>query len=154
MRCSTPASLTLESPVHAWRCRLDTAVLVCLLCACSARHCIAIASLFCIAVIQQSHVSDSLTERGSAVQLTDYMLCSVQFLGAVLFRKQIAIVTELMPLGDLHSALSGGRVVWGPRCVVSPPHVKSDLIQYDLQGLPPISPPASLLSGVCWLAAL
>lgn len=43
------------------------------------------------------------------------LLRRVQFLGAVLFRKQIAIVTELMPLGDLHSALSGQKIVWGPR---------------------------------------
>ncbi|KAK9789195.1 hypothetical protein WJX73_002262 [Symbiochloris irregularis] len=41
----------------------------------------------------------------------------VQFLGAVLFRKQIAIVTELMPLGDLHSALAGQRIQWGPRAL-------------------------------------
>lgn len=39
----------------------------------------------------------------------------VQFLGASIMHRQIAIVTELMPLGDLHTALSSRRVQWGPR---------------------------------------
>ena len=40
----------------------------------------------------------------------------VQFLGATTLQNQISIVTELMPLGDLHSALVSRRIEWGPRC--------------------------------------
>ena len=39
----------------------------------------------------------------------------VQFLGASVCNRQIAIVTELMPLGDLHTALANGSVTWGPK---------------------------------------
>lgn len=41
----------------------------------------------------------------------------VQFLGASILGADIAIVTELMPLGDLHTALSTSAVSWGPRWV-------------------------------------
>ena len=37
----------------------------------------------------------------------------VQFLGASIVDRQIAIVTELMPLGDLHSAITHNAVTWG-----------------------------------------
>ena len=42
----------------------------------------------------------------------------VQFLGASILNRDIAIVTELMPLGDLHTALAENAVKWGPRCVL------------------------------------
>lgn len=48
----------------------------------------------------------------------------VQFLGASIFNRQVGIVTELMPLGDLHSALAGAVLKWGPKCV--PPGLPAD----------------------------
>ena len=39
----------------------------------------------------------------------------VQFLGASIIDRQIAIITELMPLGDLHTALANNAVSWGPK---------------------------------------
>ena len=57
----------------------------------------------------------------------------VQFLGASLIRGQVAIVTELMPLGDLHSALVSRRIQWGPRCVDSLAYISAPTETYPKQ---------------------
>ena len=38
----------------------------------------------------------------------------VQFLGASILNGNIAIITELMPMGDLYTALAENVITWGP----------------------------------------